>query len=67
MNESFSVSIPAVYTEYTLIIQSDSSWQLVKQSTPLTSVHPKCLHPYDRGWASDEHNILCIHPPAAWM
>lgn len=49
-----------------LIIQYDSSWQLVKQSTAVTSVHPKCLHRYNRGWASEKHHILCIHQPAAW-
>lgn len=49
-----------------MIVQNDSSWQLVKQSTWLTSAHQKCLHLYDCGWASDKHNILCIHQPAAW-
>lgn len=43
---ALTVSILAVHTKYVLmIIRYDSSWQLVQQSTALTSVRSKCLYP----------------------
>lgn len=55
-----------IYTWYMLVIQYDGSWQLLKQSTALTSIHPKCLHGYNRAWTSEKHNIFCIASCMEW-